>query len=125
MRATGQYCRTYRREIGLSWQASTLDGALVGLGSALVLLLVELVAGSVQATGDTVGEAVLAGHVALGLLLVGLLVGLGGGALDGLRDVVGGVLDRVGGLAEDALVGSVGVGSRHFGRFGWLVGWLV
>jgi hypothetical protein len=87
-----------------------------------VLLLVDLVAGSVESTGDAVGNAVLSGNVALGLLLVGLLVGLGSGALDALSDVVGGVLDRVDGLADDALVGSVGVGSRHFD---WRVGWRV
>lgn len=33
--------------------------------------------------------------------------------LDGLGDVVDGVADRVGDLAEDALVGCVGVGGRH------------
>jgi hypothetical protein len=57
-----------------------------------VLLLVDLVAGSVKGAGGTVSEGVLAGNVALGLLLVGLLGGGGGGALDGLRNVVGGVL---------------------------------
>lgn len=80
-----------------------------------MLLLVELVAGGVECTRGTVGQAILSGNVALGLLLVGLLVGLSSAALDALRDVVGGVLDRVDGLADDALVGSVGVGSRHFG----------
>jgi hypothetical protein len=100
-----------------------LDGSLVGLGRALVLLLVDLVASSVQRTRGTVGEAVLAGHVALGLLLVALLGGLGGLALDCLGDVVGGVLDRVDSLADDAVVGVVGVGGRHCdGRFGWLFG---
>jgi hypothetical protein len=93
---------------------------LVGIGSSVVLLLVDLVAGSVETTGDTVTDAVVAGNVALGLLLVGLLVGRGGGALDALGDVVGGVLDRVDGLADDALVGVVGVGSRHFDG-GWRV----
>ena len=80
-----------------------------------MLLLVDLVTSSVESTGGTVGDGVLAGDVALGLLLVALLGGLSGLALDGLGDVVGGVLDRVDGLADDALVGVVGVGSRHFG----------
>ena len=69
-----------------------LDALLVGLGGALVLLLVDLVAAGVKGGRSTVGEGVLAGDVALGLLLVGLLGGGGGGALDGLGDVVGGVL---------------------------------
>ena len=59
------------------------------------------------------GDGVVAGNVALGLLLVGLLGSLSSGALDGLGDVVGGVGDGVGGLAEDTLVRLVGVGSRH------------
>ena len=45
--------------------------------------------------------------------LVGLLAGLSSVALDGLRDVVGGVLDRVDGLANDALVWCVDVWCRH------------
>lgn len=57
-----------------------------------MLLLVDLVAASVKGTGDTVTDGVLAGNVALGLLLVGLLGGGGGGTLDGLGNVVGGVL---------------------------------
>jgi hypothetical protein len=69
-----------------------LDALLVGLGRALVLLLVDLVAGGVKGARGTVGDGVVAGDVALGLLLVGLLGGGGGGALDGLRDVLGGVL---------------------------------
>lgn len=71
-----------------------LDALLVGLGGALVLLLVDLVASGVKGAGGTVGEGVLAGEIALGLLLVGLLGGGGGGALDGLGDVVGGVLKK-------------------------------
>ena len=86
---------------------------LVGGSSTLVLVLVELVAGSTESTGGTVGDGVVAGNVALGLLLVGLLGSLSSGALDGLGDVVGGVGDGVGGLAEDTLVRLVGVGSRH------------
>ena len=93
--------------------ARHLDALLVGGGGGLVLLLVELVGGGVKSTGGTVGEGVLAGNVALGLLLVGLLGSLSSGALDGLGDVVGGVGDGVGGLAEDTLVRLVGVGSRH------------
>jgi hypothetical protein len=69
-----------------------LDALLVGLGRALVLLLVDLVAGGVKGARGTVGDGVVAGDVALGLLLVGLLGRGGGGALDGLRDVLGGVL---------------------------------
>jgi hypothetical protein len=57
-----------------------------------VLLLVDLVAAGVKSTGDAVADGVLAGDVALGLLLVGLLGGGGGGTLDGLGNVVGGVL---------------------------------
>lgn len=64
-----------------------LNALLVGRGRGVVLALVELVGGSVEAAGDTVGDGVVAGDVALGLLLVGLLAGLSGGALDGLADV--------------------------------------
>lgn len=92
----------------------TLDGVLVGGGRGLVLGLVHLVGGSTHGTGDTVGDGVLAWNVALGLLLVGLLGGLSGLALDGLGDVLSGVLDRVGDLADDALVWLVGVWCRHF-----------
>ena len=70
-----------------------LDALLVGLGGALVLLLVDLVAASVKGGRGAVGEGVLAGDVALSLLLVGLLGGGGDGTLDGLGNVVGGVLD--------------------------------
>jgi hypothetical protein len=118
-----------------------LDALLVGLGGALVLLLVDLVASGVKGAGGTVGEGVLAGDVALGLLLVGLLGGGGGGTLDGLGNVVGGVLmvllaklegcevegstygDGVGDLTDDALVGSVGVGGRHVDGLVGGVGW--
>ena len=75
--------------------ARHLDALLVGGGGGLVLLLVELVGGGVKSTGGTVGEGVLAGDVALGLLLVSLLGGGGGGALDSLGNVVGGVLRDV------------------------------
>lgn len=60
-----------------------------------MLLLVELVAGGVKGTGGAVGEGVLTRDVALGLLLVALLGGSGGSALDGLGNVVGGVLEDV------------------------------
>jgi len=79
-----------------------------------VLALVELVGDGAGGTGDAVAEAVLAGNVTLGLLLVGLLLSLSGLALNGLRDVVDSVGDGVGGLAEDSLVGLVDVGGRHF-----------
>lgn len=78
-----------------------------------MLGLVHLVGGSTHGTGDTVGDGVVAWDVALHLLLVGLLGGLSGLALDGLRDVLGGVLDRIGDLADDSLVWLVGVWSRH------------
>ena len=88
-----------------------------------MLGLVDLVAGGTEGTGDTVSHAVLSGNVSLGLLLVALLGGLGGVALDGLGDVVGSVLDRLGGRADDAVVGVVGAGSRHCdGVMGWWVG---
>ncbi|OIC21657.1 hypothetical protein A7L51_19160 [Acinetobacter baumannii] len=87
-----------------------------------MLLLLHLVAGGVESTRGTVGNAVVAGDVALGLLLVALLGGLSSVALDGLGDVGGGVLDRVESLADEALVGSVGVGGRHFDEVGW-IGW--
>jgi len=88
-----------------------------------VLLLVDLVAGGVKSARGTVGEGVVAGDVALGLLLVGLLGGGGGGTLDGLGNVVGSVGDGVGDLTDDALVGSVGVGGRHVDGLVGGVGW--
>jgi hypothetical protein len=100
-----------------------LDGALVGLSRALVLVLVDLVAGSTESARDAVGDGVLSGNVALGLLLVGLLGSLSRVALDGLGDVVGGVGNGVADLTDDTLVGLVGVGSRHFECWGGLVGW--
>jgi hypothetical protein len=103
-------------------RSKRLDGALVGLGRALVLGLVDLVASGGESTRGTVGDGVVAGNVALGLLLVGLLGCLSRVALDGLGDVVGGVLDRVDGLADDAVVGVVGVGGRHCECGGRLVG---
>ena len=124
-------------EVGVRLEESPLVGVLVGRGGTLVLGLLELVRDGTGSTGDAVGEGVLAGNVALGLLLVGLLGGGGGSTLDGLGDVVGGVLwkgwmlvelerswlhkagegetygNRVDDLADNALVGCVGVGSRH------------
>jgi len=84
----------YAIAASLTWRAGArhLDALLVGGGRGVVLLLVELVAGGVKSTGGTVGEGVLAGDVALGLLLVTLLGGGGSGTLDGLGNVVGGVL---------------------------------
>lgn len=84
-----------------------------------MLGLVELVGRSAHGTGDTVGDGALAGNVALSLLLVALLGGLSGVALDGLGDVVGGVGDGVADLTDDTLVRLVGVGSRHFDGVGW------
>jgi hypothetical protein len=53
-----------------------------------VLGLVHLVAGGGEGARGTVGDGVVAGNVALGLLLVGLLGRLSGLALDALGDVV-------------------------------------
>lgn len=79
-----------------------------------MLLLVDLVAASVKGTGDTVADGVLAGDVALGLLLVGLLGGGGGGTLDGLGNVVGGVLEKV--VREGRCVGDA---VRDIRRWSW------
>lgn len=82
---------------GRTWHAGArhLDALLVGGGGGVVLLLVDLVAAGVKGARDTVADGVLAGDVALGLLLVALLGGRGGGALNGLGNVVGGVLDGI------------------------------
>jgi hypothetical protein len=114
---------TYQRWNSHNQSSKCLNGALVSLSRGVVLGLVHLVANGGDGARGTVGNGVVAGNVALGLLLVGLLGSLGGLALDGLRDVVGGVLDRVDGLADDAVVGVVGVRSRHFEV--WLVGFEV
>jgi len=63
----------------------------VGISLDVVSLLVLLVNESIL--GGTSASAELR-IVVLGNLLVGLLGGLGSGALDGLLDVVGGVLYR-------------------------------
>lgn len=81
-----------------------LDSLLVGLLGSLVLGLLSLVGGGTESAGDTVGDGVVAGDVALGLLLVGLLGCLGGLALERLGHVVGGVGDRVGDLTDDSLL---------------------
>ena len=92
-----------------------LDALLVGLGGALVLLLVDLVASGVKGARGTVGDGVVAGDVALGLLLVGLLGGGGGGTLDGLGNVVGsvlmGLLAKLSGCKVDV--------RKHVRRWSW------
>lgn len=55
-------------------------------------MLIDLVTAGVESARDAVSKGVLARDVALGFLLVGFLAGLGGVALDRLRDVVGCVL---------------------------------
>jgi hypothetical protein len=92
-----------------------LDALLVGLGGALVLLLVDLVASGVKGARGTVGDGVVAGDVALGLLLVGLLGRGGGGTLDGLGNVVGsvlmGLLAKLSGCKVDV--------RKHIRRWSW------
>lgn len=92
-----------------------LDALLVGLGGALVLLLVDLVASGVKGARGTVGDGVVAGDVALGLLLVGLLRRGGGGTLDGLGNVVGsvlmGLLAKLSGCRVDV--------RKHVRRWSW------
>lgn len=70
----------------------SLDGLLVGLALALVLLLLGLVANSVLGSRGTGAEA---GIRVLGDLLVGLLGGTRGGLLSLLSDVVGALLDGI------------------------------
>ena len=67
-----------------------LGSLLVDVGVGVVLLLVDLVANGILGGGGTAAEG---GVVVLGDLLVGLLGSGRASALDGLRDVVGGVLD--------------------------------
>ena len=69
-----------------------LGSLLVNIGSAVVLLLVHLVTDGVLGSG---GAGADGGVAVLGNLLVGLLGGGGESALNGLRDVVGGVVDLV------------------------------
>ena len=47
-------------------------------GSTLMLILLQLVAGSIKTTRDAIGDAVVAWNVALHLLFVGLFAGFGG-----------------------------------------------
>ena len=62
-------------------------GISLDVVSLLVLLVNESILGGTSASAEL-------RIVVLGNLLVGLLGGLGSGALDGLLDVVGGVLYR-------------------------------
>lgn len=61
----------------------------MNIGLCVVSELVLLVKNSILGSGRTGGDV---GIVVLGDLLVGLLGGSGAGALDGLGNVVGGVL---------------------------------
>jgi len=65
---------------------------LVDIGLGIVRLLVLLVDNSILGSGGSAGQACV---VVLGDGLVGLLGGLSSTALDGLRDVVGGILYQV------------------------------
>jgi hypothetical protein len=56
----------------------------------------------------------------LGLLLVGLLGSGGTSALNGLRDVLGGVVERVAVLTDDTLVRLVGAGGTIVEVEDWL-----
>lgn len=89
------------------------SGLLVGLGGGVVLVLVGLVLEGIEASLDTVRESMLVGWskkrgllcknvpsadggvAVLGNLLVGLLGSAVGGGLDGVRDIVGGLLDGI------------------------------
>jgi len=91
----------------------SLNALLVNIGGSLVLALVDLARDCISCTRDAVAEGVLAGDIALGLLLAGLFLSLGSVALEGVRYVVDGVTDRVGDGGDNALVRSVNVGCRH------------
>ena len=69
-----------------------LGSLLVEIGRLVVLLLVELVTDGILGGGGTSANASVG---VLGDLLVGLLAAGGSSALDGVSDVVGGVLDVV------------------------------
>jgi hypothetical protein len=69
-----------------------LDVLLVDLSLVVVAGLLDLVAEGVLGGGDTSANG---GLSVLGNLLVDLLAGARSGSLDGLRDVVGGLLDRL------------------------------
>ena len=80
-------------------------GLLVGLGAGVVAVLLGLVLQGIDASLSTSADG---GVVVLGNLLVGLLGRTSGGALDGLGDVVAGLLEGI-----------------HCDRCGWLgVVWL-
>lgn len=76
----------YQRYLRNVWL--TLVDIGLSVMDVLVLLVTESVNGSVSASAD-------AGIGVLGDLLVGGLGGLGTSTLDGLRDVVGGVLMQI------------------------------
>lgn len=69
-----------------------LSQLLVSLGLVVVASLVDLVTKGVLASGQTSGNVDVA---VLGNLLVGLLADTRGSALDGLSDVVDGLLDSL------------------------------
>jgi len=69
-----------------------LGGLLVDIGLAVVCLLIELVTDGITGSLGTGAEA---GVAVFGDVLVGLLGGSGARALDGLADVVDGVLDGI------------------------------
>jgi hypothetical protein len=95
-----------------SSRATDLDAFLVRTSRGVVLGLVELVGDSAESTRGTASDRVV-GTVALGLLFIGLLGDFRGVALERLCDVVAGVLDGVGNLADDAFVWLINVWSRH------------
>jgi len=69
-----------------------LGSLLVEVSRLVVLLLVELVTDGILGSGGTSAEGSVR---VLGNGLVGLLGASAGGALDGVSDVVGGVLDVI------------------------------
>jgi len=89
-----------------------LDALLVGLGRSVVLVLVELVRSGVETTAHTAGNGGVA-SIALHLLLVGLLAGFAGIALESLGNVVAGVLDGINGLSDDGFIRLIDVWGRH------------
>eukprot|EP00262_Sarcandra_glabra_P017124 TRINITY_DN5773_c0_g1_i1.p2 TRINITY_DN5773_c0_g1~~TRINITY_DN5773_c0_g1_i1.p2 ORF type:complete len:100 (-),score=18.22 TRINITY_DN5773_c0_g1_i1:12-284(-) len=88
--------------------ASRLDGLLVGLALAVVLLLADLVTHGVLGRSGTGTEGCVG---VLGDLLVALLGDGGTSALDGLGNRVGGVLD---GVHDGWFVGGLFVGRLWF-----------
>jgi hypothetical protein len=77
-----------------------------------MLGLVEFVGDGAESTRGTARDRVV-GTMALGLLLVSLLGDFRRVALKRLRDVVAGVLEGIGHLADDAFVWLINVGGRH------------